>query len=188
MAGINPKNRRTGTFLRTPAEQRHTWERSAGIREDKATFTLSFADGSTGTVHYLANGHKDFPKERLELFCGERILVLDNFRRLVGHGWKGFREERLWRQDKGHAAEVAAFISAVVRPGDGIAHLKESGYIRVQKDSAVLLLDVGPLGPDYLPAHGHADTLSFEMALHGQRVIVDSGVSRYDNSPGCMPA
>jgi uncharacterized heparinase superfamily protein len=70
-----------------------------------------------------------------------------------------------------------------VRPSDGLTHLHESGYIRIQKDAAVLLLDVGPLGPDYLPAHGHADTLSFELSLHGQRVIVDTGVSRYSDGP-----
>jgi predicted dehydrogenase/threonine dehydrogenase-like Zn-dependent dehydrogenase len=88
---------------------------SDGIRDDKATITLSFADGSIGTIHYLANGDKGFPKERLEIFCGGRILVLDNFRRLTGYGWKGFRGEKLWRQDKGHAAEAAAFVSAVVK-------------------------------------------------------------------------
>jgi predicted dehydrogenase/threonine dehydrogenase-like Zn-dependent dehydrogenase len=86
---------------------------SDGIRGDKAVITLTFADGSIGTIHYLANGHKSFPKERLEVFCGGRILVLDNFRRLTGYGWKGFRGERLWRQDKGHAAAVSAFVSAV---------------------------------------------------------------------------
>lgn len=90
---------------------------SDGIRDDKATITLFFADGSIGSIHYLANGHKGFPKERLEVFCGGRILVLDNFRRLTGYGWKGFRGEKLWRQDKGHAAEVAAFTSAVERGG-----------------------------------------------------------------------
>jgi len=90
---------------------------SDGVRDDKATITLSFADGSIGAIHYLANGHKSFPKERLEVFCGGRILVLDNFRRLTGYGWKGFRGEKLWRQDKGHAAEAAAFVSAVVKGG-----------------------------------------------------------------------
>lgn len=90
---------------------------SDGIREDKAVVTLAFADGSIGTIHYLANGHKSFPKERLEVFCGGRILVLDNFRRLTAFGWKGFRGDRLWRQDKGHAAEVAAFVSAVENGG-----------------------------------------------------------------------
>jgi predicted dehydrogenase len=90
---------------------------SDGIRGDKAVITLSFADGSIGSIHYLANGHKSFPKERLEVFCGGRILVLDNFRRLTGYGWKGFQETRLWRPDKGHAAEVSAFVLAVERGG-----------------------------------------------------------------------
>jgi uncharacterized heparinase superfamily protein len=44
------------------------------------------------------------------------------------------------------------------------------------------VLDVAPLGPDYLPAHGHADTLSFEMSLFGTRVFVNSGTSMYGGS------
>jgi uncharacterized heparinase superfamily protein len=58
----------------------------------------------------------------------------------------------------------------------------ESGYVRLQKGPAVLIADVGNIGPDYLPGHAHADTLSFEMSLYGQRVIVDTGTSRYDIS------
>lgn len=80
---------------------------------DKATFTLTFADGSVGTVHYLANGHKSFPKERIEIFCGGRILQLDNFRRLTGYGWPGFTKMNLWRQDKGQKACAEAFVQAV---------------------------------------------------------------------------
>lgn len=38
--------------------------------DDKVTINLFFADGSFGRVHYLANGHKSFPKERVEVFCG----------------------------------------------------------------------------------------------------------------------
>lgn len=82
-------------------------------RDDKATFTIGFADGSFGTVHYLANGHKSFPKERLEVFCGGRVLQLDNFRKLQGYGWPGFQKMNLWRQDKGNAACVAAFVDAI---------------------------------------------------------------------------
>ena len=80
---------------------------------DKVTITLTFADGSCGTVHYLANGHKSFPKERLEVFCGGRILQLDNFRRMNGFGWPGFTKLNLWQQDKGNSACVAAFVKAV---------------------------------------------------------------------------
>jgi len=83
------------------------------IRDDKATMTMAFEDGSFGTVHYLANGHRSFPKERLEVFCGGSVLQLDNFRALTGFGWPGFSKIKLRRQDKGNAACAAAFISAI---------------------------------------------------------------------------
>lgn len=57
--------------------------------------------------------------------------------------------------------------------------LAESGYLRAQKGDAVLLADVGEIGPDYLPGHAHADTLSFELSIFGQRIIVNSGISEY---------
>ena len=88
-----------------------------GKSDDRSSFTLAFADGSIGTVHYLANGHKSFPKERLEVFCGGRILQLDNFRKLRGFGWPGFRGMSLWRQDKGNEACVAAFVSSIESGG-----------------------------------------------------------------------
>lgn len=87
--------------------------RGQGMRADKVSVTLSFADGSMGTIHYLSNGHKSFPKERLEVFCAGRILQLDNFRSLCGYGWPGFTKMNLWRQDKGQAACAAAFVDAV---------------------------------------------------------------------------
>ncbi len=83
------------------------------IHDDRMTFTLSFADGSIGTVHYLANGHKAVPKERLEVFCGGRVMQLDNFRKLRAYGWPGLTKMNLWRQDKGHANGVAAFLDAI---------------------------------------------------------------------------
>jgi len=86
---------------------------SAG--EDKVTATLRFADGSIGTIHYFSNGHKSFPKEQLEVFCGGRVLQLDNFRKLRGYGWSGFQKMDLWSQDKGQTACVAAFVDAIRR-------------------------------------------------------------------------
>ena len=62
---------------------------------------------------------------------------------------------------------------------DGVTHLRASGYVRVQRGPFVAMLDVGAIGPDYLPGHAHADTLSFEMSLHGRRVLVNSGTSIY---------
>jgi len=67
----------------------------------------------------------------------------------------------------------------VVQLGEAVTWLRESGYVRAEADDAVLFCDVAPLGPDYLPAHGHADTLSFELSVKGRRVIVNGGTSRY---------
>lgn len=83
------------------------------VRGDKLSVTLRFADGSFGTVHYLANGHKSFPKERLEVFCSGRVLQLDNFRKLKGYGWPGFSKMNLMRQDKGQGACAKAFVDAI---------------------------------------------------------------------------
>ncbi len=88
-----------------------------GVLGDRATWTLTFEDGSMGTVHYLANGHRSFPKERLEVFSGGRVLQLDNFRSLKGFGWPGFNKMGLKRQDKGNAACLAAFVKAVEQGG-----------------------------------------------------------------------
>ena len=60
-----------------------------------------------------------------------------------------------------------------------ITHLINSGYIRYTSKDAVLFLDVGRIGPDYLPGHAHADTLSFEISLFKERLIVNGGTSEY---------
>lgn len=85
----------------------------AGNTRDSASIQLRFADGSIGTVHYLANGNKSFPKERLEVFVQGRILQMDNFRILRGFGWPGFGTMRLMRQDKGQIACAKAFLESV---------------------------------------------------------------------------
>lgn len=74
-------------------------------------------------------------------------------------------------------------LGPVASPENALYHLAESGYVRAQNEAAVLLLDVGLIGPDYLPAHGHADTFTFELSLRGRRVVVDTGVSGYDAGP-----
>ena len=87
------------------------------IREDKMSILLGFADGSIGTVHYFANGSKSYPKETLEIFGDGRVIWMENFRITTGYGFKGFRSFRTWRQDKGHRAEIAAFVDAVAAGG-----------------------------------------------------------------------
>lgn len=83
------------------------------VTEDKASITLGFADGSFGTIIYLSNGATSFPKERVEVFAAGGVLQLDNFRKLKGFGWKGFKKMNLWKQDKGQIACVTAFVQGI---------------------------------------------------------------------------
>ncbi|VVE35049.1 bi-domain-containing oxidoreductase [Pandoraea cepalis] len=87
-------------------------ESQGDIVSDKASITLSFADGSLGTIHYLANGGKAFPKERLEVFAGDGVMQLENYRALRGFD-ASVKNMKLWRQDKGQDACAAAFLDAI---------------------------------------------------------------------------
>lgn len=92
---------------------------------DTASIDLAFEDGSVATVHYFANGSKRYPKERVEVFTGGRVLVNDNYRTMRAYGWPGVRTIRLLSQDKGHRAGVAAFLDAVRTEGEAPIPLAE---------------------------------------------------------------
>jgi uncharacterized heparinase superfamily protein len=68
-------------------------------------------------------------------------------------------------------------------PLRGIEPLPASGYVRLQAGAAVLIADIGDIGPDYLPGHAHADTLGFELSIDGKRVVVNAGTSTYEAGP-----
>jgi predicted dehydrogenase len=82
-------------------------------REDNVSMTFTFADGSIGVVDYLANGDKSFPKERVEVFCGGQIAVLDDFRILQTTKDGKKKESKLAGQDKGHFNEMQALVSGI---------------------------------------------------------------------------
>ena len=103
----------------------HQMGSGTAVKEDKMSISLGFEDGSVGTVNYFANGSKSYPKEMLEVFSDGRVLRLDNFRRLVGYGFKGFRKFKTSRQDKGHAAEFAALVERVASGGQPLIPLDQ---------------------------------------------------------------
>jgi predicted dehydrogenase/threonine dehydrogenase-like Zn-dependent dehydrogenase len=109
------------------------------ITEDKATITLGFEDGSFGTIFYLANGAPSFPKERIEVFTAGRVLQLDNFRKLAGFSWPGFRKENLRRQNKGQAQCAAAFLQSVQSGAPAIPPEQLFEVARVTIDAAEML-------------------------------------------------
>ncbi len=83
------------------------------LTSDKSTITLAFEDGSIGTIHYFSNGGSTFPKERVEVFCNNAVLQLNNFRSLYGYGWPKFKKTKLFKQNKGQKECVRAFIDSI---------------------------------------------------------------------------
>ena len=99
---------------------------AAGFRDDNVVITLDFANGSLGTITYVADGDLAYPKERVELFGGGKVGTIDDFRRmeLVGDGSKKVYRSRL-RQNKGHLEGLRAFIAAVRDGGPPPIHLED---------------------------------------------------------------
>ncbi|HZO12274.1 MAG TPA: bi-domain-containing oxidoreductase [Polyangiaceae bacterium] len=87
------------------------------IVEDVASIQLGFRDGSIASIRYLSNGHRAFPKERVELFADGAVVRIDNWRTMRGWGVPGLTTHLPHAQDKGHAALAAAFVRAIRRQG-----------------------------------------------------------------------
>jgi predicted dehydrogenase/threonine dehydrogenase-like Zn-dependent dehydrogenase len=92
---------------------------------ENAALTVRFTDGSVGVVVYTTQGSPAFSKERIEVFADGSVAVIDDFRQieLIRDGKRKKRKDWL-KQDKGHAAEIEAFLQAVragtspVKPDD----------------------------------------------------------------------
>jgi predicted dehydrogenase len=93
--------------------------------DDVALMLLGFSDGSIASIAYLANGAKTYPKERIECFFDGRTLAIDNWRKLHRFGLRAPLFELSKRQDKGHSAEVDAWLRAVKQGGPAPIPLEE---------------------------------------------------------------
>jgi polar amino acid transport system substrate-binding protein len=120
----------------------------AGESEDDVVVSLRFADGSVGTVHYVASGDPAYPKERVEVLGDGRVAVLDDFRSLeVAHGKR--RRSSSLLQDKGHAAEAQAFVDAVRRglpapiPYDSLVATTRATFAALESLATGLPVNVG---------------------------------------------
>lgn len=113
-------------------------------RQDNIALTFTFRDGSLGTIHYLANGDKSFPKERLEVFAGGRVAVLDDFRmlELVHTGQRDVLRSRL-RQDKGYLAEWETLLNAIRTAGPPPIRYSDLSTVSQASFAAVKALQSG---------------------------------------------
>jgi len=66
--------------------------------------------------------------------------------------------------------------------GVGKADLLESNYRKFEKENIELLVNIGTVSPDYLPAHSHCDIFNFVLYVDGKPFIVDTGISTYQNN------
>ena len=83
---------------------------------DTLTINLAFTNGSTASISYFSNGNKKLEKERLEIFAGGQVAILEDFKTLSMYGNR-YEKTRLRRQDKGHVEQVSRFLKAL-RSGD----------------------------------------------------------------------
>jgi predicted dehydrogenase/threonine dehydrogenase-like Zn-dependent dehydrogenase len=83
---------------------------------DNAIITLNFENGSQGVINYFSNGSKSYSKERVEVFFQEKVLIMDNFKKLEGFGIKGFSSTK-GMQDKGHNFQFSELLNRISNGG-----------------------------------------------------------------------
>jgi uncharacterized heparinase superfamily protein len=76
-------------------------------------------------------------------------------------------------------AYAGRVVGSPPEPGGSVVALPDSGYFVLASGAGRLVIDCGPIGPDELPAHAHADTLSYELTSGDHLVVVDSGAAEY---------
>jgi predicted dehydrogenase/threonine dehydrogenase-like Zn-dependent dehydrogenase len=87
---------------------------NASSDPDNLVIVLSFGDGSIGSITYAAGGTSSFPKERLEVFGGGRVGVIDSWRSLLVHGSGTRIRQRCWLQaEKGFDQEMQSFVDVI---------------------------------------------------------------------------
>jgi predicted dehydrogenase/threonine dehydrogenase-like Zn-dependent dehydrogenase len=79
--------------------------------EDNLSITIKFSDGSVGNLVYNANGDKALPKERFEIFGGNKVFIIDDFNK--GALFQNNKEKQFKTSGKGHKQEIEAFFRAL---------------------------------------------------------------------------
>jgi predicted dehydrogenase/threonine dehydrogenase-like Zn-dependent dehydrogenase len=91
---------------------------------DNASILLKYENGTNAIINYFSNGSKAYSKERIEVYHQERTLVLDNWRKLRGYGFKNFYSASS-SQDKGHQNQFNLLIESIQRGGNSIIPIDE---------------------------------------------------------------
>ena len=87
--------------------------KNPSVNTDNATILVKMENGSSGVINYFSNGSKSYPKERLEVFSQEKVLITDNFVKTKGYGVKGFNLKT--KIDKGHKSQFRLILENIKR-------------------------------------------------------------------------
>ena len=134
---------------------------SGATRGESVSIGLTFVDGSIATISYWANGPRSYPKERVEIFSGGRVLAIDNWRALRAWDWRGVPRMRM-RQDKGHRAQIAQFIERIRSGGPPLIAFEELwltaaasiAAVRSARERTVVQVDPAPSARSTAPGLG----------------------------------
>jgi len=91
---------------------------------DNCSIILKFENGSNAVINYFSNGNKSYSKERIEVFSQQRTLIMDNWRKLSGFGFKSFSSSSS-RQDKGHLNQFSCLLNQQINGGNAIIPFNE---------------------------------------------------------------
>ena len=104
---------------------------------DNASILVKMENGSTGVVNYFANGAKSYAKERLEVFSQGKVLVMDNFVKTSGYGFKGFSKLKT-KLNKGHKAQFSQIVdnlkhgSVALIPFEELINVTKASFAAIQ--------------------------------------------------------
>lgn len=109
---------------------------------DNASILLKYENGSNAVINYFSNGSKAYSKERVEVYHQERTLVMDNWRKLKGFGFRGFSSARSG-QDKGHFNQFSLLVDSVKKGGEPIIPMDEIVNTTLASFAAIESLKTG---------------------------------------------
>lgn len=104
---------------------------------DNASILLQMENGTNAVINYFSNGSKAYSKERVEVYHQERTLVMDNWRKLNGYGFKGFRSDSS-SQDKGHTTQFRLLMDSVrggkesIIPIESIVNVTKASFAAIE--------------------------------------------------------
>ena len=141
-------------------------------------------------IYNLVLSTKDLFEEQFISLIKEKIVLMVHFMKIMRHhdneipffNDSAFSIAPEYKKLIAYCGKLDIPIPSDCNKLNSIEHMKESGFIVLKNENIKIFFDVGDVGAKYIPGHGHADALSFEMSYQNQRIFVNSGTSTYEKN------